>query len=839
MNKINFTHEQKKIINLKYGEHLVLAPPGTGKTEILSERIVNALNYGFKQTDLICLTFTNRSAANMITRVANKIGDNGIFIGNIHRWCSEFLYKEQIIPQSTSLLDEEDALLIIDEIKEDLGINSDYRSDFIKYNTWLKQKGLGFPDEILLPTNLLNGLLKEKNRCNLRSLYGESEDQAIQSLSKKLKKICYEYENIKKKSLYIDFDDLLTLTYNYLNKNNRIDFIPWIQVDEVQDLNPMQWAIINLISNKDSHRVFFGDYEQAIFSFLGAKTTSLKNIEENGAEIHNLSTNFRSPKNLLELFNTYAKKWLNQRWEALPISATCNPKKYQQPLQLTCVVGQPQNEARWIIENKLPKEPQAPTAILVRTNKAADMYARELDRKQLKYFKVSGTDVFKRKEVKDIFAFFKTLLNNEDRRSWARVLWLYGKVKSLRKSRYIVNNMFMIGVRPTDFVKSNPYRGCFLDHVYCFLKNNRIVVFDTETTGLDVENDDIIQIAAMEIINGRKCREFEVYINTEKDIATSEKIHHISKNDLNEKGIDKKSALTRFKNFVGKDMLVAHNIQYDRDILFFNNKRENLEQLFSEVEFVDSIDIAKRLYPRLVSYKLEYLIDEFNIDGENSHNAIDDVRATANLLLYFKDKIAVGEKTRNEFVRENNGIIKNFNQRYSPLYDAITSNFSDQLPISDVIDMVLGYMESLSGKGIDESLYVELNKITRFMKERCEINSVLKNLKKYVPEFSKFTEVDLVVGDEKIFIATIHKAKGLEFENVIIPQVVDGVFPSFYSQTEDDKIEDARLLYVAMTRAKTNLVLTYYTSLFSYIKSLSRFVNDQEIKNMFIFKTVN
>jgi DNA helicase-2/ATP-dependent DNA helicase PcrA len=125
------------------------------------------------------------------------------------------------------------------------------------------------------------------------------------------------------------------------------------------------------------------------------------------------------------------------------------------------------------------------------------------------------------------------------------------------------------------------------------------------------------------------------------------------------------------------------------------------------------------------------------------------------------------------------------------------------------------------------------------MKERCEINSVLKNLKKYVPEFSKFTEVDLVVGDEKIFIATIHKAKGLEFENVIIPQVVDGVFPSFYSQTEDDKIEDARLLYVAMTRAKTNLVLTYYTSLFSYIKSLSRFVNDQEIKNMFIFKTVN
>jgi len=859
MKELSFTQEQQAIIDLIVGEHLILAPPGTGKTELLSERIVNALKQGFKQEDLICLTFTNRAAANMVARVAKKIGDNEIFIGNMHRWCSEFLYKKRIIPQNTSLLDEEDSFLIIDEIKAEIGIKSNHRAEFLKYNTYVKQKELGFSEEVLLPSNLIEMVNQEIKDEELRDLGKNSSSERWRHAEKKiaekqeqfksnLQKFLFEYEKTKAGSLYIDFDDLLTLSYDYLIKNENSYLSPWLQVDEVQDLNPMQWAIIDLITNKDSHRVFFGDYEQAIFSFMGAKINSLKSIEQKGARIHTLSKNFRSPENLLKLFNTYAKKWLNPRWKTVPIASIINTKEYQQPLQLRRINGQPEKEAKWIVKNKLPKEPKSPTAILVRTNKAADMYAGELERMSLNYFKVSGFDVFKRKEVKDLFAFFQTLLNSEDRRSWSRVLSLYGKVDSLKKSRHLINSMFRVGIRPTDFVDSSPYNVCFLDHVYNALTNYRIVVFDTETTGLDVENDDIIQIAAIEIINGKKGKEFEVYINTEKDLTASEKIHHISKSHLNECAINKKEALLKFRGFVGDDMLVAHNIQYDKDILFFNNKREDLEQLPPEVEFVDSIDLSKRLFPALVSYKLEYLINKFHIEGENSHNAIDDVRATVNLLFYFREIIHFNEKARYEFIEKHGRIIKMFDQRYSPLYDAITGEFSNQLPLDEVTAMVLGHMESLSDKSIKESLYDEILrvsgarnevvKITRFMKERCEINEVLKSLKKYVPEISKYTEVDLVLGNEKIFIATIHKAKGLEFENVIIPQVVDGTFPSFFSHTESEKLEDARLLYVAMTRAKTNLLLTYHNEFYRHYKDLSPFINDQEIKTMFSYKEV-
>ena len=84
---------------------------------------------------------------------------------------------------------------------------------------------------------------------------------------------------------------------------------------------------------------------------------------------------------------------------------------------------------------------------------------------------------------------------------------------------------------------------------------------------------------------------------------------------------------------------------------------------------------------------------------------------------------------------------------------------------------------------------------------------------KYIPEYVKYKESDLVVGDEKIIIATIHKAKGLEFENVIIPACTDDNFPSYYSKLagEEGILESARLLYVAMTRTRKRLLITSHT----------------------------
>ncbi len=821
----------------------MLAPPGTGKTELLAERLANAANSGVNQKDMLCLTFTNRAAANMLERVERKIGKHKIFIGNLHSWCSLYLHKEQVISQNVSLLDEEDTLLIIDELKSELQIELKYkienatlstideleskikaarelqdRGEIVKLNTFRKQKKIGFNDKILLEPSL-------------------SKNAKI--LDKELEILCNKYEIIKKDSFYIDFDDLLTLSYSHLLKNTSIN-IPWIQIDEVQDLNPLQWAIVEAITDSNkSHRIFFGDYEQAIFSFMGAKLDSLSEIRQNGAKVHYLHENFRSPQYLLDLFNAYAKKWLTPDWKKAP-KAKNKKNKNKNSLSLRGVVGDPYGEAEWIISKKLPHEPKNTTAILVRSNNSADLYANCLNKHGLKYFKVSGDDLFRRKEVKDVFAFFNILIWKEDRKSWTRVLWRYAKIRTLKESRKIINEMFSVGLRPLEFFDTYPYEGSMLDQFCNKLRQGRIVVFDTETTGLNTEKDDIIQIAAIEIINGKIGREFEVFINTEKDITESEKIHHISKSYLNENAIEKKKALSQFLSFVGNDVLVAHNIKYDTDILHFNLKREGLIQLPPLVSFFDSIELCQRLYPDLHSYKLEYLIEQLNIEGENSHNALDDVRATVNLLLSLEKKIYESREQREIFIEKHKKFLANFKSLFSPIYNAITSEFSNDLPLDEVVSLVISYMDDNFPYKIEEHVYEELSKLTRHMKKTCRLdNNLLNNLKRHIPEYVKYTEVDLVLGDEKIFIATIHKAKGLEFENVIIPEVREYIFPHFFSKKQSKINEDARLLYVAMTRAKTNLLITFSTRNKGYAQYLSRFIEQSSIKEMFNYQRVS
>ena len=512
-------------------------------------------------------------------------------------------------------------------------------------------------------------------------------------------------------------------------------------------------------------------------------------------------------------------------------------------MYLRKILGNQYEEAEWVVNSALPREPEHLTAILVRTNKSADMYSNLLEENGVKFFKVSGNDIFRTEEVKDLFSFFQTLINIENRISWARILWKYGKLKSLNESRRIINRMFEIGMRPTDFISLYPNDDCLLEYFYNMLMKNRIVVFDTETTGLDVENDDIIQIAAIEIVQGVVGSEFVVYINTDKDLTESEKIHHISKNFLNKYGISKEDALKKFKKFVGDNVLVAHNVQYDKDILYHNYIRERVDFFSLNAVFIDSIDLIKRLFPDLVTYKLGYLIRKFHIDGENSHNAIDDVRATVNLLFYCTNNILKDKNTRINFVSENQLLLSNFKNNYKPLYNSVSSNFSNEMPLHEVTTMVLGYMENLYNLQNGERLYNKLDKIISFMKAKCSIGKVLNVIKKYVPEFSRYSEVDLLIGDEKIFIGTIHKAKGLEFENVIVPQIVDGTFPSFFSKSKIEKKEDARILYVAMTRAKKNLLLTFYTYFLTdygaiYSKCISPFLDDSGIKSLFSFKEI-
>ena len=178
---------------------------------------------------------------------------------------------------------------------------------------------------------------------------------------------------------------------------------------------------------------------------------------------------------------------------------------------------------------------------------------------------------------------------------------------------------------------------------YNVITNERIVVFDTETTGLDTSNDDIIQIAAVEIIKGKPGKSFECYFATEKDLSPTQTIHNISNEHLEQKSTDKKEGLNAFLDFIANDALLAHNIRYDYSILNSNLLRVGLDTVDQKVNPLFCTLTLTRQLCKLPSYKLGNILASLDLEGDNSHDAMDDTKATVNLALYLKDEIKMAE----------------------------------------------------------------------------------------------------------------------------------------------------------------------------------------------------
>lgn len=638
------------------------------------------------------------------------------------------------------------------------------------------------------------------------------------------------YAEYKADNHILDFEDLLLKTYDAYREDTegRLRRYRWIQVDEVQDLNAMQLAIIDLLTAKERATVLFlGDEQQAIFSFMGAKVERLNEIKLRcKGHIHHLRQNHRAPSYLLGVLNRYAEAQLGIDPELLPLAGN---DEQAQPGDLQIIYGATmEDEIRLICEKVRELQVQGTTAVVVSSNADANRVSQSLTDQGLTHFKVSGRDLFDTPDVRLLFVHLSVLSNEHNFIPWARILHGVGVFETHSLARRFSRKLLQLALTPDDLLR---YDGT-TTYLQEFLKaydGGEIVVFDTETTGTDVYHDDIIEVSAMRVCQGRVVGEpLDLYIETDRPIPTllGEKenpmyaLYHqkMAAGEL----LQAEEALARFLAFVGDRPVVGHNVRFDYQILRYNLLRHGGLRLPIPMGRVfDTLKLMRLLDRNLRSYKLESLIDQLGLQGANTHQAIDDVGATVSLVNYCATSGRSRVKAQTDFLAHPR--VRPFASKlrayYGDLYlDAMARRYdleadADQPAL--VKELRRAYAYFVEEHKVDE--IPQLDDICRYimmdlLPRQEVVNSLDAQLQRYIVDLSTLKESDFCNSRsirERIYVTTVHKAKGLEYDNVIIFDAVDGRYPNAYNRDKKQDMEDARKFYVALSRARRRLFVAY------------------------------
>ena len=855
---------QVPVVEASQGYHLVLASPGCGKTHILAERIRYARERGVKYEDMLCLTFTNRAAREMTNRIQKVVGGDfsELMVGNVHRFCSKFLFEQGRIPADSAIIDDEEAVSIIADYRneDEEGVTRDFNrykgyQTIIFFQHFIYQLEHQHPWKYYLHpesftdddreavkhicasqkieydeqavVNIYHHAQEYMDEANTPGLDGKTADRIRVLLWKMYYANCYA--RYKEENHLFDFEDLLLYTYDIYRSDPSCKRYPWIQVDEVQDLNGMQLAIIDLLTAEDNPMVMYlGDEQQAIFSFMGAKVETLTLLKMRcKGNIHHLQRNHRSPKYLLDVFNDYAEKQLKIDRELLPLSdndtkATSGDLRIIHSSTIEAEHKDITTEALSLYEQN--KEER--TAVIVSANSDADRISEAMTEAGLTHFKVSGRDLFDTPDVKLLLAHLSVLSNEHNSIAWTRIMKGVRAFPSHALARRFNWKLKQLALSPSDFLLYP--ESCYTAEFLRAYNEEEIVVFDTETTGLNVFQDDIIEIAAIRIKGGEVVGEpLDLYIETDKPILPmlGDKenpmyaIYHekISTGEL----LSPYDALQSFLAYVGTSPILAHNANYDYNILDNNLQRYCKDTMQAhDIRCFDSLKLIRLLAPSLHSYKLESLLETFHLAGVNSHQAIDDVKATVSLVRLCSEKAREKQAQQAAFIRHPkvkpfaNVLRSNYGECYREAVNRLYKLSTDHEPAL-VSELSAAYNAFRSGGLIND--IPRLDYILRYLRidmltDETVANALAPQLSQYVMDINTLKEADFCNSKsilERIYVTTVHKAKGLEFDNVIIFDAADGRYPNAYNKTKQQDEEDARKFYVAMSRAKRRLFIAY------------------------------
>jgi DNA helicase-2/ATP-dependent DNA helicase PcrA len=400
--------KQREAVTTTEGPVLVVAGAGSGKTLVLTYRIAYLISLGIPPSSILALTFTNKAASEMKERIRNLVGKRAdyIYMGTFHSIFARILRQEAHLigySRDYSIYDTDDQENVIKGILKDLNISENHLS----------------------PKLIQNVISKAKNKLLSKS---KGFEQFFGSYNKKLLEIFEEYNRRLKNSNAMDFDDLLTkpieLFSNYPDLLDEYrERFHYILVDEYQDTNTAQYHLLKMLVNKNKNICCVGDDAQSIYKWRGAEVRNILDFNKDFPEtkIIRLEQNYRSTKSILAVADSVIKNNIYQIEKTLWTSNEQGEK-----VKITVCFDERDEAsfiAKKIVELTSSKkfEPKN-IAILYRTNAQSRYFEETLIKSSIPYVIVGGVEFYKRKEVKDILAYLKLLVNPKDDESFLRVV---------------------------------------------------------------------------------------------------------------------------------------------------------------------------------------------------------------------------------------------------------------------------------------------------------------------------------------------------------------------------------------------------------------------------------
>ena len=405
---------QREAVLFCDGPSLVIAGAGSGKTRVLTYKIAYLLEQGMKPWQILALTFTNKAAREMKERIGRLVGEERaryLQMGTFHSVFSRILRAEADrigFNANFTIYDQTDARSLVKAIIKELGLD----------------------DKVYKPASVADRISMAKNHLILASQYGQTAWAQDDAHGKRpqITNIYLRYAERCRQANAMDFDDLLVYTYVLLKNNEDVrqkyvDKFQFVLVDEYQDTNFAQQAIVLQLTRERQRVCVVGDDAQSIYSFRGANIDNILNFRSayDDARLFKLEQNYRSTQLIVQAANSLIKK--NERQIPKDVYS-----RNEQGEKLTLKPAYSDREEALIVcqdIKRIRREDQcdwSDFAILYRTNSQSRSFEEQMRKDNIPYRIYGGLSFYQRKEIKDVIAYFRMVANPDDEEAFKRIV---------------------------------------------------------------------------------------------------------------------------------------------------------------------------------------------------------------------------------------------------------------------------------------------------------------------------------------------------------------------------------------------------------------------------------